>query len=293
MEQHQTGLRPDVVHQQEMAMLLRNATPERRAIFETLQGKTWFRETAPELQKQLLTLPDKGRENHDGFLQDLANRPEEVGNVKVERMVDLPHGSFALVPKFEVSRLDNPSVRYTYEYVSWRTGPLSGAKGVVFVEKNGEITHFIVLKGEKFATGKPQFDTFGGFYDKGVDGVQTITDRIMLEMKEELGGENIKLKRLESLGVVHPDTGLTNQAPEIFSAVISDTDLRNLPKNHVNPDVYELKHGPVVFPMHELPQVVMANSDSFFLSTIARAWAKGIIPPPTGVVGKSVGFSSN
>ncbi len=277
--------------QQEIQLLLNKATPERRGIFEKLQEKHWFKETDSSIQKALLALPSKGRENHDGFLEDLANRPEEVANVKVERMIALPHGSFTLVPKFEVSRLDNPSMRYTYEYVSWRTGPLSGAKGVVFVENEGQTSHFIVLRGEKFAPGKNVWDTVGGFVDIHSDNVTTIDERVVHEIHEELGANDITINKVVDLGKVLPDAGMTNNEPSLFAAFIGVNDLSRLAAYPINPDIYELKSGSVIFPIEQLPDVVMQNTDGYFLSTIARAWAKGVIAPPQDLVGKSVGFS--
>jgi hypothetical protein len=293
MEQRVIGLSHDIIHLQEMQMLLSQTTPERRAIYDTLATKSWFQHTDHELQKKLLSLPDKGRENHNGFLEDLASRPEEIANIKVERMVDLPHGSFALVPKFEVSRLDNPGTRYTYEYVSWRDGPKSGGKGVVFVEKDGKITHGIILHGGQFATGTDTYKSFGGFMDKGVDGVVTPMDRMKAEIIEEIGSDNVTIQKMERLGTVHPDVGMTNESPDLFAAVISVDDLYHLPKNPINKDMFELKTGTVVFPIESLPNVVLTNTDGYFLSTIARAWAKGIVPFPTQLTGKSVGFSNN
>lgn len=293
MEHASPVFTPDMIHKQEMDALLARTTPERRAIFESLQEKKWFANTAPELQKKLLTLPDKGRENHDGFLKNLAERPEEISNIKVERMIDLPRGSFALVPKFEVSRLDNPTMRYTYEYVSWRTGPLSGAKGVVFVEKDGKTTHFIALRGEKFAAGKRVWDTVGGFIDLNTDGVTSLDERTKHEIQEELGLDKLQIRRVENLGRVATDSGMTNNEPGIFAAFIKDTDMAKISSEPVNPDVYELKSGAVILPMEQLPKIVMENNDGYFLSTIARSWAKGIIAPPVGFEGKKVGFSAN
>ncbi len=293
MEHPAATLTREGMIQQEIQLLLNQATPERRGIFEKLQEKQWFQQTDPSIQKALLTLPSHGQENHDGFLDDLARRPEEVANIKVERMIDLPHGSFALVPKFEVSRLDNPSMRYTYEYVSWRTGPLSGAKGVVFVEKDGQTTHFIVLRGDKFAPGKPVWDTVGGFIDLNADGVTHLDERVVHEIHEELGGNDITINNVVSLGKVLPDAGMTNNEPSLFAAFIGSGDLSRLSAYPVNPDIYELKSGAVIFPIEQLPDVVMENSDGYFLSTIARAWAKGIIAPPHTLIGTSVGFSPN
>lgn len=288
MEFNISSLAHDTIKSQEFGVLLKGVTPERREIYEALKEKLWFQHTSHELQKELISLPDKGRENHNGFLQDLADRPEEVGNIKVERMVDLPRGSYALVPKFEVSRIDNPSLRYTYEYVSWRHGPLSGAKGVVFVEKDGKATHFIVLRGEKFAPGKKVFDTIGGFIDLHSDEVTSLGERTVHEIQEELGVPKLHVSKIVNLGNVMPDAGMTNNEPSLFAAFISDIDLGKISSTPVNLDVYELKSGAVVLPMVDLPKIVMNNNDGYFLSTIARAWAKGIIAPPEGAVGTSM-----
>ena len=57
MELSPTTITQDAMRQQEFAMLLAKASPERRAIFEKLQGKQWFQHTDFEFQKKLLTLP--------------------------------------------------------------------------------------------------------------------------------------------------------------------------------------------------------------------------------------------
>lgn len=293
MELSPPVLTPEAVKQQEFNVLLAKATPERRVLFEKLQTRQWFQKTDVELQKQLLTLPSKGIENHDGFLKDLAERPENIASIKVERMVDLPRGSFALVPKFEVSRLDNPSMRYTYEYVSSRGGPMNGEKGVVFVENGGKTTHFIVLQGEKFATGKKSWDSIGGFADIGADGVKTIHERTEHEIREELGVSDLIVRRKVDLGRITSDVGMTNNTPGIFAAFISGEDAKKISSTPINGDIYELQSGAVILSIDQLPQIVLTNTDSIFLSTIARAWAKGVIPPPEPLVGKSVGFSPN
>lgn len=293
MEQPVQVLPREAIQKAELDMVLTRTTPERRMLYEKLRTKKWFRNTDLTLQKELISLPDKGKRNHDRFLEDIAGRPDTVANIKVERMIDLPHGSYALVPKFEVSRTDNPGMRYTYEYASWWTGPLSGAKGVVFVEKDGKLTHFIALKGDKFATGKPQIGAFGGFYDKGSDGMRTITDSIITEIREELGNPDLEIKKFENLGVVQPDAGLTNEAPELYAASISAEDFFKLSSEAVNPDLYELKQGAIVVPIEQLPDIVMTSTDGFFLSTIARAWAKGIIPQPRALDGKCVAYTPN
>jgi hypothetical protein len=268
---------PDWTHLDRLEM-----TPERRQIVEQLKLTMWFQNTSPELQTEVVSLPQEGKENHDGFLQDLMQRPSELGGVRVQRLVELPRGSFALIPKFEV--LNEAGISYTYEYVSWRHGPESGAKGLVFVRStDGGVSHFIVLRGDKFATGKREWDTVGGFIDKNVEGVQTVMQRIDKEIKEELGVEDIKINGVRDLGVLAPDAGMTNNRPGLFAAFISAEEASKISDEPLNPDVYELRAGAIVFPISQLPEIIMRNSDSFFHATILRSIAFGILPPGAAV----------
>src|SRR5688572_2417900 len=73
-----------------MAGLEGQLTGERTQIVEELTQRPWFQATDPVLQAELATLPQTGAENHDGFLADLAGRPDAIGGVTVEKLVGLP-----------------------------------------------------------------------------------------------------------------------------------------------------------------------------------------------------------
>lgn len=251
-------------------------TPQRRMIVESLMERSWFQRTSEELQLELATLPQQGRENHDGFLLDLAARPDKIGGVEVIELLKLPRGNFALLPMFRVR--NEAMTEYTYEYVSWRYGPESGAKGLVFVENDGQISHFVVLRGDKFATGKREWDSVGGFIDLNVEGVTTALQRIKKEVTEELGVPDLKINKVFDLGTVVSDAGMTNNAPRLFAAVIDANEAQGISETPLNPDEYELKAGTVIIPLSQLPEIIATNNDAFFLSAVARATAKGIIP---------------
>jgi hypothetical protein len=250
-------------------------TPQRRMVVESLMERPWFRRTSKELQVELATLPQTGRENHDGFLADLAGRPDRIGGVEVVELLKLPRGNFALLPMFKVR--NEAGTEYTYEYVSWRYGPESGAKGLVFVENDGQISHFIVLRGDKFATGKRESDSVGGFMDLNVDGVTNALQRIKKELTDELGVPDLTVKNVYDLGEVVPDAGMTNNKPRLFATVIDANQAQRISEHPLNPDEYELKAGVVIIPISQLPGIIETNNDAFFLSAVARAAAKGII----------------
>lgn len=248
----------------------------RRFIVESLMERPWFQRTSKELQRELAELPQQGRENHDGFLTDLAGRPDKIGGVEVIELLKLPRGNFALLPMFKVR--NEAGTEYTYEYVSWRYGPESGAKGLVFVENDGQISHFIVLRGDKFATGKRESDSVGGFMDLNVEGITTVLQRIQREVKEELGVPELKVNKVFDLGVIVPDSGMTNNRPRLFAAVIDANDAQGISEAPLNPDEYELRAGTIIIPISQLPEIIESNNDGFFLSAVARAASKGIIP---------------
>ena len=252
-------------------------TAARRSVVESLMERPWFQRTSQELQVELAKLPQSGRENHDGFLADLAGRPNVINGLEVLSLDKLPRGNFALIPTFKVR--NEAGNEYTYEYVNWRYGPNSGAKGLAFVKNHGEITHFIVLRGGKFATGKSEYDSIGGFVEsQDTEGIKSVIQRTAeRELKEELGVPNLKVEETFDLGKVLPDAGMTNNAPGLFAAIIDAEEASKISDTPLNPDKFELKAGALIVPMRQLPEVIKNNNDAFFLSAVARAAAYGII----------------
>jgi hypothetical protein len=219
--------------------------------------------TSPDLQAELANLPAVPTCNFDGYLQDLAKRPDRISNVNVTSLNTISRGNFAITSIFNVE--NDSGQMFTYEYVSWRYGPSSGAKGLVLVEKDGAPTHFIVLAGEKFATGKREADCVGGFMDIGVDGVTSILGRIKREITEELGLTEIQLTREPiDLGSLCMDPGMTNNRPNIFIAHIDANQAEKIPAVPQNSDPYELKASVIVYPIEKLKEVVLLTQDTYF-----------------------------
>lgn len=252
-------------------------TPARQAIVAKLNDKLWFQQTTSELQVELATLP----QNHDGFLNDMVGRPEKLGGVTVLSLIKLARGNFAVTPVFNV--INSKGEMYTYEYVSWRLGRKSGAKGLIcLLNDERSITHFVLRRGEKFATGKTMFDCIGGFLDFSnsdvlIGGVEKMVDCIKREILEELGMSKLEIKYVVELGSLHPDSGMTNNKPELFIALVDGKDAESLPSDTVNVDEYELDATIEVFPIRQLLEVARENSDAYFLAIAMRAIAYGVI----------------
>jgi len=243
----------------------------RDEIFAKLETLEWYNNTSRNLQAQMFSLPPI----YDGFLNDLAERPNPIGGILVKELLALHMGNFALIAQFAVTQGDKS---YTYEYVSWNRGPASGAKGLVFIRSGFRITHFVLLKGPKFATGFDVFDCVGGFAEVNEEGVGKLLDRMKTELKEELGLPEIKIEGIVKLGNIMPDAGMTNNHPILFAVVLNADQAENIGKLP-NLDPFEASAvGPMIYPMSALKDMIMANDDAYFHILVTRSVQAGLIP---------------
>ncbi len=231
-----------------------------------LTNRSWFMASDPEIQEQLLELP----ENCNGFLADLATRPTEGGGVRLVKLAELlipkARPIFGIFVVFQVQNLTNNAI-YHYQYFSWKQGPESGAKGLLLIkDKNtSQISHLVVLRGFKFATGKEEFDCIGGFAELNESGIQGMLDRFKSELQEELGlSEAPPIEQIIDLGRLTPDPGMTNNRPQIFTAIISSEHANKIRQGLANnPDPWEMRAGVLVIPISHLPELVMQDDDGF------------------------------
>lgn len=247
--------------------LLPTLSPNRQALAEKLSKHSWFVATDPQIQKELLTLP----EDHEGFLTDLASRPDEIGEVDVLKLTKIGYGNFLLLPVFEV-RSNITNQIFSYEYASWKTGSNPGARGVIFLENKGKITHFLVGVMHKFSTGTEVFESIGGLYLHFFENKPfNFPKKIENEICFHLGVDNLEFKKVIELGTAHPDYGMTNNTSDLFAAIV---DISHLPKLTPKPN-FRTTHKPVGFeiqvvPIEKLPEYLGKIGDNYFLSTIAK-----------------------
>lgn len=247
--------------------LLETLDPKRRQLAEKLLSLPWFADSDPKIQEEVLTLPD----DFHGFIEDLSNRPDEVGELDVIRLSKVCRGNHLITSVFDVrSNLTNQV--FTYEYVSWKTGNYTGMRGIIFLENEGKITHFLIGKKFKFSTSEEIYESIGGFFFKIEDNkTVNLPKKIESEICFHLGIKEIKFARVIDLGRVYPDYGMTNNSSTIFAAVINIT---NIPIE-IAKDDFRTSHKLINFEtkivhINEFPDYVKKINDNYFLAASAR-----------------------
>lgn len=251
----------------ELNEFTKTLSPDRQKLIEPFFNKDWFKNTDLKVQKELLSLP----EDHDGFIKDLAGRPDEIGEVDVLKLQKLGRGHFLIIPVFEV-RSNITNQVFTYEYVSWKTGNYPGMRGIIFLETEGKITHFLVSKTHKFSTTNLVYDSIGGLFFR-VFGNKPVNfaKKIEHEICFHLGVDNLIFTKVIDLGRICPDYGLTNNSSTLFAAVVDVTEVPNI----VTKRDFRDTHKPVGFEIDivhisEFGSYINKIEDNYFLGAVAR-----------------------
>lgn len=244
-----------------------NTPPTREFIEKSLLKHDWYKNTNQEVKNQLLNLP----EDFNGFLENLAERPDEIGEVDVQKLVKISHGNYMVIPVFEV-RSNITNQLFTYEYVSWKTGDNPGMRGIIFLETEGEITHFLVSKSHKFSTTKPVYDSIGGLFFRVFDNKpQNLPKKMEQEICFHLGLEKLNFKKVIDLGKINPDYGMTNNSSSLFAAIIDISEIPNLTTKWD----FRSTHKPIGFEIeivhiNEFGDYINKINDNYFLGAVAR-----------------------
>lgn len=237
--------------------------------FELLQ---WFKNTDTSLKKALFSLP----EDFDGFLTELTNKPDELDNIDLLRLIRLERGNYLIVPVFEVRSQETNQI-FTYEYVSWKVGSYPGYKGILLVEENGHISHFITKTITKFSQNTEVYDSFGGFIefkDRHLINLSTAQEK---EIKRQLGLDDLIIKEFIDLGHLTPDIGMTNNRSSLFAAIIDGSEAKNLDLS-APLKTKGISFKIAIHPISELPHFLSKIEDSYFLSAVSRLIALGRLP---------------
>lgn len=239
----------------------------RLGIENSLLRHDWYKNTDSEIKDELLGLP----EDFNGFLEGLAERPDEIGEIDVQKLLKINYGNYLIIPVFEVrSNLTNQV--FTYEYVSWKTGETPGMRGVIFLETEGKITHFLVSKAQKFSIAKTVYDSIGGLFFRVFDNKpQNLPKKMEQEICFHLGLDKLKFNKVIDLGKVNPDFGLSNNSSSLFAAII---DVSEIPNLTIKWD-FRTTHKPIGFELEivhisELGKYINEVNDAYFLASIAR-----------------------
>lgn len=239
---------------------------DRDQLLEKLSERAWFKATDEAIRKELLDLPH----DFDGFLWDLASRPNEFEGVDVLRVLKIPHGNFIITPVFEV-RSQKTNQIFTYEYASFKYGKNAGYRGILLLEHEGEIKYFVLKYTKKFSVGTWVYDTIGDFIQFSQGSIKNFPAIVEKEIKEELGLSELIVKRFIDLGQINPDVTLTNKQAALFAAVLDANDsqkIRELEKDAIT--TKKVEFGIRVFPINKLEEMINTVDDPYFLCSVLR-----------------------
>lgn len=260
--------------EENLAQKLIEETGKTNFVKKKLRSRAWFKNTRKAIRTRLLELAKDPLTQ--GFVEDLANRPEKVGSVKQLKLVKLEHapkkyGIYGIAAWFQVkTKKGEKKVEGIY---SWAMGPKSGAKLLVLIRRKGKISHLALLKNEKFPVGARVFDLAGGFPRLN----ESVFEMIARQLRDELGivgSSSLNIGEIIGLGRVAPDAGMTNNHPFLY-AVIVDVEGKIFPPLNVGEN-YETDEGVVLWPVEKLEELVNKVDDAYFLSALTRVILGGV-----------------
>lgn len=246
---------------------------DRTQLIEKLSEKVWFQNTDEEVKSDLLNLP----QDFDGFLWDLASRPDEFEGVDILRILRIPRGNFIITPVFEV-RSQKTNQIFTYEYASFKYGKNAGYRGILLLEHGDGIKYFVLKYTKKFSVGTWVYDTIGDFIQFSQGSIKNFPAIVEKEIKNELGLNELIVRRFIDLGQINPDITLTNKQAALFAAVLDANDsqkIRELEKDSIT--TKKIEFGIKVFPINKLGEMINTVDDPYFLCSVLRLISMNIL----------------
>ena len=119
-----------------------------------------------------------------------------------------------------------------------------------------------------------EYNLAGGFPKLNESILNFILRSLKKDLNLDIQSGKITLSEIISLGRVAPDSGMTNNHPNLY-AVIIDFSENVFPKIQAG-DKFEEDNGLVLWPINEVSEIVNKCDDSYFLAAMARLTLSGI-----------------
>ncbi len=240
-----------------------------------LKTKKWYSQTDSSKRKELMALAKNHRAA--GFVEDLANRPDVIGDEKQLKLIKLEYAPkkypiYGIAAWFEVET--GSGEKWAEAIYSWGVGPKSGVRFLVLIRQKGKISHLALLKDNQFPIGARVYGLAGGFPKIN----ESVFELILRKLNEDLGidvkSESTKIGEIVNLGRVMPDAGMTNNHPLIY-AVTLDVSEKIFPPIRVG-EAYDFEENVALWPVERLSELVNKVDDSYFLAALTRLTLGGI-----------------
>ncbi len=244
-------------------------------VMKNLESKKWFTATPTVIKNQIRALAINP--STFGYVEDLAAREDKIVQDTVLRIIEIDHarpefGIYGIATWFEV--VDIKGVIRSEGFYSWGWGPKSGAKLLVLVKRGGEVTHLAIQREEKFPTGSMVYNLAGGFPKLNESVLNFIIRSLKRDLNLSLKDGGIKLNEIVSLGRVAPDSGMTNNHPNLYGVIVEFDDT-------IYPTIrsgqkFEEGNGIVLWPIDQISDIVSKCDDAYFLAAMARISLAGV-----------------
>jgi dTDP-glucose 4,6-dehydratase len=244
-------------------------------VMKNLESHEWYTNSSKEIKDEIKLL---GMEPATfGYVEDLSSREDRISGDTLLKLVKIDHASrefgiYGIATWFEVEN-ENGEKR-SEGYYSWGWGPKSGAKLLVMIRRRGEITHFAFRREEKFPTGALEYNLAGGFPKLNESVLNFILRSLKKDLNLDIKEGGITLNEIVSLGRVSPDTGMTNNHPNLY-AVMLNFDESKYSEIQAG-DKFEEGEGIVLWPVTEVSEIVSKCDDAYFLAAMSRLTLSGV-----------------
>ena len=244
-------------------------------VMKNLESKKWYQASSEVIKNEIKSLAMNPATF--GYVEDLGMREDKIDGDTLIKLSKISHGEpefgiYGIGSWFEV---ENAKKEKRMEgYYSWGWGPKSGAKLLVLVKRKGEITHLAFQREAKFPTGSIVYNLAGGFPKLNESVLNFIIRSLKKDLDLDIKDGDITLTEIVSLGRVIPDSGMTNNHPNMYAVMLEFGDSK-FPEVQAG-DKFEEGEGVVLWPISEISEIVSKCDDSYFLSALSRLTLSGI-----------------
>jgi hypothetical protein len=244
---------------------------------EKIQQCNWYKNSSKEIQDALINAP----ESFEGFLTELSERPEIIGDFRVTKMIAINFGNHMSLPVFEIKNEKNGEVS-EYEYIGRKRGPRHSVRGLIMLEKDGEMQYFIIRKSQRFAVGAEVWESIGSIYDPSEEirnDKYKFKNYLETEIAEQFGLPKVTFERFYDLGMIYPDVGMSSHKVSLFAGVLKGDEwnfaIETLGNKTIFKKNYEYKY--VFVPASELLDYLVKTNDAHILAIFGRLQALNVV----------------
>jgi hypothetical protein len=247
--------------------------PEIKAL---LSEKKWFKQSSPEVQQAVLNSP----ESFSAFVEELAKREEKINNIEVTRLLAISFGNHFVLPVFEVKNVVNGKL-FEYEFIGRKRGEKHSVRGLIMIEKEGELKYFLVRRSWRFAVGREVNESIGSIYEPNDESRQDkfkFKNYLEGAFSQQMGVKNLRFERFYDLGWIYPDMGMSHHKVSLFAAVLDGNKVdwtKVIKTNKMEQKNYEFSYELV--PTDKLLEYLRETNDAHLLAIFGRLQALNVV----------------